>query len=152
MKAIKALAISSMLLAWMMPAQAEVKVSDAWVRITAPGQPVGAGYMTLSSDSDATLVGASTPVAASVELHEMRMQGEVMQMRRLERIALPARQPVTLAPGGLHLMLMQLKHQIVEGEVVPVELQFSDHDGRKFSLQLKLVARSAAPGGQHGSH
>jgi len=124
-------------------AQAEIKVSDAWVRTTAPGQPVAAAYMQLTSDSDVDLVGASSDVAGSVEIHEMSMAGEVMKMRQVKVLPLKAGKAVELAPGGYHLMLLDLHHQIKEGEIVPIALMIKDKAGKQNTIYLKLSARAA---------
>lgn len=132
------------LLAITTSALAEVTISQAWVRSTAPGQPVGAAYMQLVSDSDTVLVGASSPVANTVEMHEMSMNGDVMKMRQLKQIALKAGQKVTLEPGGSHLMLIDVKHQIKPDEIVPIQLEFKDKSGKTSSVDLKVKAQKAA--------
>jgi periplasmic copper chaperone A len=87
---------------------AEVEITDSWVRENAPGQSVGAAYMTLNSPQDSTLVYVETPAAGTVEIHSMRMENNVMKMRMLEELPLKAGMPEKLAPGGFHLMLFDL--------------------------------------------
>lgn len=125
-------------------ALADVSVNHAWVRSTAPGQPVGAAYMQLVSDSDTVLVSASSPVAKTVEMHEMSMNGDVMKMRQLKQIELKAGQKVSLEPGGLHLMLIDVKHQIKPDEIVPIQLEFKDKSGKSTSVDLKVKAQKEA--------
>ena len=125
-------------------ALADVSVSHAWVRSTAPGQPVGAAYMQLVSDSDTVLVSASSPVAKTVEMHEMSMNGDVMKMRQLKQIELKAGQKVTLEPGSSHLMLIDVKHQIKPDEIVPIQLEFKDKSGKSKSVDLKVKAQKEA--------
>ena len=86
---------------------AAVVVANGHVRDTLPGQTVTAGYCDLvnSGPEDAVLVAVSTPIAASVEIHETRNEAGMVRMRRLERVVVPAGSTVRLRPGGMHLML-----------------------------------------------
>ena len=102
---------------------ANFKVEDAWVRATAPGQPVGGAFMKLTSDTNAQLVGASSPVAGMVQVHMMKMQDGVMIMREMKSLPLPKGKTVELAPGGYHIMLMELKQPLKAGEHVPITLK-----------------------------
>lgn len=102
---------------------ADVKVENAWVRAPAPGQAVVGGFMDITSAKDAKLLSASTPVAGATELHEMSMKDGVMIMRAVRNIALPQGQVVKLEPGGLHLMLFDLKKQLKAGDKVPLTLK-----------------------------
>jgi periplasmic copper chaperone A len=107
------------------PAPPAVQASDVWARATAPGQTVGAAYATLTSPAPDRLVGAETPVAGRAELHTMTMEGTVMRMRPVgDGVALPAGQPIALAPGGLHLMLMDLRTPLRAGQNFPLTLRF----------------------------
>ena len=99
---------------------ADVKIANAWARATAPGQKTAVVYMDVRSDADAALVGATSPLAARVELHTMSMEGGVMRMRPLERVVLPARKTVKLAPNGAHLMLVDVSRPLKAGERVPL--------------------------------
>ncbi len=99
-----------------------VKIENAWIREPAPGQAVVGGFMDLTSDTDASLVQASSPAVGKIELHEMKMQGDVMQMREVKSIDLPKGKTVSLAPGGLHLMLYQSKNPLKAGDKVPLTL------------------------------
>jgi len=108
----------------------EVKITDAWVRENAPGQSVGAAYMTLNSPQDSTLVYAETTVADSVEIHSMTMENGVMKMRMLEELTLKAGKPEKLAPGGFHLMLFDLKKPLKAGENVTFRLCFKDKSNK----------------------
>ena len=102
---------------------ANLKVEDAWARATAPGQPVGGAFMKLTSDTNAQLVGASSPVAGMVQVHMMKMQDGVMIMREMKSLPLPKGKTVELAPGGYHIMLMELKQPLKAGEHVPITLK-----------------------------
>lgn len=113
-----------------MPVLAEVSVTDGWVRASAPGQKVGAAYMTLTSLEKSHMVYAETNRANSVEMHHMRMQDGVMKMRQLEDISLEPQQSVKLAPGDTHLMLFDLKTPLKAGEQVIFTLCFKDAAGK----------------------
>ncbi|NVD74853.1 copper chaperone PCu(A)C [Duganella sp. BJB1802] len=109
-----------------LPAFAQVTVSEAWVRGTVAAQKATGAFMTLTSAQDSRLVGASSPAAGVVEVHEMKMVDDVMRMRQIDGLALPAGQPVQLSPGGYHLMMMQLKQPLANGEKIPLTLEFED--------------------------
>jgi len=99
------LASAASLPAW----AAQISVTDAWVRATMPGQPVGGAYMQIRSDADARLIGVSSSVVPRVEVHEMTMDGDMMRMREVKAVELPKGKTVSLEPGGFHIMLMNLK-------------------------------------------
>jgi copper(I)-binding protein len=112
------------LLALSLPALAQVKVEGAWARPTVPGQQGGGGFLTLTSIAGDRLVGGSTPVAQRFELHTMAMKGDVMEMRQLDAIDLPAGKTVEFKPGGLHVMFIGLAQPLALGSKVPVTLKF----------------------------
>lgn len=122
---------------------ANVKVENAWVRATAPGQEVGGVFMTLTADADLTLVGVSSPGAGSAELHSMGMDKGTMTMRRLDRIALPKGRAVSLAPGGLHIMLFGLKAPLKAGATVPLTLTTRDAQGKYKEISTAFEVREA---------
>lgn len=102
-----------------------IDIGHPWARPTAPGQPNGGGYLKLTNGGAADkLVSARSDVAASVELHSMGMDGNVMRMRQVDAIELPAGQVVELKPGGLHIMFNGLKAPLKEGDSFPVKLTF----------------------------
>lgn len=103
-----------------------IDIGHPWARPTTPGQPNGGGYLKLANGGAATdkLLSASSDVAASVELHSMSMEGDVMRMRQVDGIELPAGQTVELKPGGLHIMFNGLKAPLKEGDSFPVKLKF----------------------------
>lgn len=138
--------IAALLLAVALPAAAaNVQVTDAWARATMPGQKVSAAYMTIRSDADTKLVGVASAAAPRVELHEMKMDGEVMRMREVGTLTLPAGKPVKLEPGGYHIMLMNLDRPIAAGEAVPLTLTI-ESGGKRETVEVKAEARS--PGGE----
>ena len=129
---------------------ANVSVSDAWARATMPGQKVSGAYMKLTADADAKLVGASSPAVPRVEVHEMKMDGDVMRMREVQAVDLPKGRTVSLEPGGYHIMLMNLAKPIAAGEVIPLTLTI-ESGGKRQTVEVKAEARM--PGGmQHHNH
>ena len=126
-----------------LPVRAQVDVAGAWVRPTVEGQLGTGAFMTLRSREPLRLVGASSAVAGVVEIHEMALQNNVMRMRAIEALPLPAGQPVELKPGGYHVMLMDLKRTLRA-----IELQFETADKRRVSQVVQAEvrgARGAAP-------
>ena len=117
-----------------------VKVENAWVRATAPGQKVAGGFLDLTADADMKLVGGSSPASNNLELHMMRMDGGVMEMRQVPDIALPKGKTVNLKPGGLHIMFIDLKQQIREGDKVPVTLTVKNAAGKEQQIQVEAQA------------
>ncbi len=134
---------------------ATVRAEQPWARATAPRQTVGGVYVTLTSPVDDRLLGASSPVAGHLEVHEMTMEGNVMRMRELTGgLKLPAGQAVALAPGGFHVMLVDLKQPLAAGQVIPVQLRF-EH-APPVDLQVRVAPVGAkgpgvAPSGAQGS-
>ena len=126
-----------------------VEVRDAWVRASVPGQTGTGAFMTLRASEGAKLVGASSPAAAVTEVHEMKMEGDVMKMRALAGdLDLPAGKTVRLQAGGYHLMLMGLKTALPKGSTVPLTLVFRYASGLQASVLLKVPVAAVAPGGQ----
>ncbi len=134
---------------------AQVSVKEPWVRATVAQQKATGVFMQLQSMQDAKLVGASSPVAGVVEVHEMAMEGGVMKMRAVPNLALPAGKAVDLKPGGYHVMLMDLKAQVKTGDMVPLTLQIEGKDGKRQTLEVKAPARAMSasqPAAGHDAH
>ena len=127
---------------------ANLSVTDAWVRATMPGQPVSGAYLRIQSDADARLVGVSSPAVARVEVHEMKMDGDVMRMRELKSVNLPKGKVVSLQPGGFHLMLMNVKKPLVAGDIIPFTLVV-ESGGKRQKIEVKAEARDRDSGGMH---
>ena len=127
-------------------APAAVKVEQAWVRPSVAGQQGTGGYMKLTAREGQRLVGASSPVAGVAEIHEMKMDGSVMTMRPIGALDLPAGRTVELKPGGLHLMLMDLKQPLAAGTTVPLTLVLKDRRGVESRVETQLVVGQSAPG------
>src|SRR5271154_6894911 len=98
-----------------LPAHAVVTVTDAWVKATAPGQTTAAAYLQIKSDAPAKLVGVSSPAAKTTQMHEMKMEGNVMQMRPLDALDLPAGMTVEFKPGANHIMLTDIVKPLKKG-------------------------------------
>jgi len=138
----RALILALIGLALAAPAVADnVKIENAWARATAPGQKVAAGFLDLTADADMVVVGGSSPVSKSLELHFMRMDNGVMEMRQMKEIALPKGQTVKLEPGGLHIMFIGMKNQIKAGDKVPVTLIVKGADGKEQKLAVEAEVR-----------
>ena len=118
-----------------------ITISDAWSRATAPGQENGSIGLVITSQKDARIIAVSSPVAKSAELHTMTMDNGVMTMRQLEDMPLPAKQPVTLGPGGDHLMLFGIKHPLKAGSKVPLSLTIEFADKSKETITIKALVR-----------
>ena len=123
-----------------------VKVTGGWVRSTVPGQKGSGAFMKITATEGVRLTGVSSPVAGVAEVHEMKMDGDVMKMRAVPVIELPAGRTLELKPGGYHLMLMDLKQSLPVGSTVPVTLVFRDGKGAERRVEVKLPVASAAPG------
>jgi copper(I)-binding protein len=124
---------------------AAVKVEGAWARASVPGQKGTGAFMKLTAKDGARLVGASSPVAGVTEVHEMKMEGDVMKMRAVPALELPAGKPVELKPGGYHVMLLDLKAPLAKDTVVPITLVFKDSKGAESRLELKVPVSATAP-------
>jgi hypothetical protein len=126
------------------PAQLEVK--DAWAGATPGKAENGAAYVTITSPTADRLVSASTPVAKKAELHTMSMQGMLMKMRPISGVDIPAGQPVSLKPGGEHIMLMGLNQPLREGQSFPLTLDFEKAGPRTVTVTVaKAGAKEPGP-------
>jgi copper(I)-binding protein len=121
-----------------------IKIENAYTRATVPGQQVAGGFMKIENKGPMDqLLSASSPVAGEVQLHEMAMDGNIMKMRQVKDIAVPAGGAVELKPGGLHLMFMNIKSPLAAGESVPVKLKFA----KAGEVDVKMPINAM---GQHG--
>ena len=135
-------------------AQAQIQVEGAWARASVQGQKATGAFMKLTAKDGAKLVSASSPAAGVTEVHEMKMEGDVMKMRAVTGLDLPAGQAVELKPGGYHVMLMDLKAPLAKGSTVPVTLTFKNAQGAESKLELQVPVQAQMPAmqGGHGSH
>jgi periplasmic copper chaperone A len=145
-RAVVSLFIAATGLALAPPVNAQVTVANPWVRGTVAGQKGTGAFMQLTSVVDITLVDAASPAAKIVEIHEMKIDGGMMKMKAVDRLPLPAGQPVELRPGGYHVMLMDLPAPLKAGDVVPVTLTFEDKAGRKTTLVVNAPVRALTAG------
>ena len=120
-----------------------IKIENAYVRATAPGQPAAGAFMKIENSGSADqLVSASSPAAGEVQLHQMSMEGNVMKMGQVKDIAVPANGSVDLKPGGYHIMLMNIKAPLRAGETVPVKLKFAKAGEVEVKLPVNAVGSS----------
>jgi copper(I)-binding protein len=134
-------------------AQADVVVKESWVRGTTPAQKATGAFMEITSTEDAALLSASSPVAGVVEIHVSKMENNMMTMRAIPRLDLPAGKGVKLAPGGNHVMLMDLKQQMKKGDIVPITLKVEGKDKKVQTIEVKAEVRDlAAPAATDHGH
>ncbi|MEP7101629.1 MAG: copper chaperone PCu(A)C [Burkholderiales bacterium] len=125
-----------------------IKIDHPYARSTAAGQPTGGGYMSfVNAGVGDRLVSASADVAKSVELHEMKMEGDVMKMRQVEGIEIGGGKTVELKPGGYHLMFVGLKAPLKEGASFPMKLKFEK--AGEVTVEVKIEAPGTAHGAKH---
>jgi copper(I)-binding protein len=131
-----------------------VKVSNPWTRATAPGQAVAGAFMELTASADMTLVGARSPAAKTAELHTMSMDKGVMSMRQVKKIDLPKGKTVSLKPGGLHLMLIDLNAPLQAAQNAQITLIVNDRLGKTSEIAVAVPVRAVAdmPGAAHQHH
>lgn len=120
-------------------------VDGAWIRASVPGQQATGAFMRIIAKEPTKLVGASSPAAGTAEVHEMKMEGDVMRMRPAGAIDLPVGKPFELKPGGYHLMLQDLKGPLKAGSTVALTLVFRDAKGAETRKNLNVPVALAAP-------
>lgn len=128
-----------------------LRIDHPWARPTVGGQRAGGGFMTLDNRAGGAdrLIAASSPAAERVELHSMAMEGDVMRMRQIDAIELPAGQTVALQPGGLHFMLMGLKQPLTLGARVPLTLRFEKAGEVSVEIAIENPALAAPAAHEH---
>ena len=134
---------------------AQTTVTQPWVRATVPQQTASGAFMQLRSADSAKLVSATSPIAASVQIHKMEMTGQTMKMREVDAIDLPAGETVNLASGGFHIMLVGLKRQLKEGETVPLSLVIERKNGKRETVAIDAPVKPltySAPQGAAQMH
>ena len=145
MKRLAVAAVMAMALAAHAQRSADIDVKSAWARPTVAGQMGTGAFMHLKSRDGARLLGASSDVAGVVEIHEMAMEGNVMRMRPIRSLDLPAGSTVELKPGGHHVMLMDLKRPLATGEKINVELRLETRDKKLVTQPIEIEIRPRAP-------
>ena len=126
---------------------ATVKVEGAWARASVQGQTGTGAFMRLTAQDGARLVRAESPAAGVTEVHEMKMEGDVMKMRAIPALELPAGKTVELKPGGYHVMLLDLKAPLAKDTALPLTLVFQDAKGAESTLNLSVPVATTPPGG-----
>ncbi|WP_168735259.1 copper chaperone PCu(A)C [Pseudothauera rhizosphaerae] len=128
-----------------------VSAGNPHVRQPPPNAPAAGAFMTLRNTgaTEVRLVAASSPAAGRAELHTHRHEDGMMKMRRIEAIAIRAGGEAVLQPGGLHVMLMDLKSPLGEGDVVPLELQFDDGSSLRVDAPVVRPATGMQGAGGH---
>jgi|TARA_R110002020_G_scaffold451034_1_gene664849 periplasmic copper chaperone A len=107
-------------------AEESVRLSDAWARASVLASRPVASYLTIESAVEDRLLGVTTPVAGHVMIHVVEKDGDVSRMKHIETLELPTGERITLAPGGMHLMLMGLQDKLSEGTTFPMTLSFEN--------------------------
>ena len=132
-----------------LPAWAQVQIENAWIRPTAPGAKVAAGYMVIRNAGATAdkLVSASSPAAERVETHVTMKDGDILRMREVKGYDVPAKGAFELRPGGAHLMLVNIKTPLAQGQKVPALLRFEKAGEVKAEFSVGQPA-----GAGHGHH
>jgi len=145
---LRSLMLATLLAATAAQAQNALRVDNAWARPTVAGQAAGGGYLKISGGAAADkLVAASAPVSRGVELHQMAMDGDVMRMRAITAVDVPAGATVQLAPGGLHLMFVGLNKPLKAGDSFPLTLKFER--AGEVKVEVKVGPMRADAAGEH---
>lgn len=146
-----ALALAIGLSTWWIPAAAgDIDIRQPWARASAGAGKTAAAYVTIVNGGAAdALIGATTPVAARAALHGHQMDGDMMKMRPIDRVALAPGATVILAPGGIHIMMFGLIRRLVEGETFPLTLTFENAGALHVTATVAGVGAKGPPDGGH---
>ncbi len=133
----------SVLSASALASEPAVVVADPWVREPVPGRNISAGYMTLdnAAEQEQVLVAVHSPDAERVEIHSHTHVDGMMRMRKEEQVAIPAGSSLSLEPGGLHLMLFELREGLKAGDEMALELEFADGSRLPLSAPVRGIER-----------
>ncbi len=118
---------------------ANVQVNNAWIKLAPPNATTNAAYMQISNPEvqTQTIVGISTDCCAMAMLHQMQYEGDKVSMAHLDQLIIPAKSSVQLAPGGMHIMLMQARETLSLNRQVAITLEFSDGHSQTINLTVK---------------
>jgi periplasmic copper chaperone A len=122
-------------------AAATVTVKEPWVRATVAQQKATGAFMQLTTDQNTRLISAQSPVANIVEIHEMRMVEQTMKMRAISGLDVIVGKTVELKPGSYHIMLIDLKQTLKEGDIIPLTLTFEDQNKKQEVIEIKAPAK-----------
>jgi copper(I)-binding protein len=129
-----------------------VSVSDPWIRATVAGQKATGAFMKITSKEGAKLTGVSSPAAGIAEVHEMKMEKDVMKMAAIPSLNVPAGGAVELKPGSYHVMLMDLKSPLADKSTVPLTLTFENAKGVKSKVDLQVPVKAMKTMNSHTEH
>ncbi len=129
---------------------AQITVTMPWIRATVPGQKVAAAYMEIKSGEPVALVAARSPAAKRTEIHEMKMENNIMKMGPIARLEIPRGKTVALTPGGYHVMMIDILHPLKKGDSVPVTLTFEDRSRKTRTVEVKAEVRDSPPAAHTG--
>lgn len=147
------LALSCAAVSTLAQTAAPVAVEGAWARASVQGQKSSGAFMKLTAREPLSLVGVSSPAAGLAEVHEMKMDGDVMRMRAVAGgLALAPGKVLELKPGGYHLMLHELKAPLKPGTTVPLTLLFKTAKGEERKLDVAVPVSATPPAAGHGGH
>ena len=121
-------------------AEESVRISDAWARASVLASRPVASYLTIESAVEDRLLGVATPVAGHVMIHAVEKDGDISRMKHIETLELPSGERFTLAPGGMHLMLMGLQDKLSEGTTFPMTLSFENAGEIKIEVSVLGIA------------
>ncbi len=130
-------------------------IGHPWSRETAPGQKAGGGFLTITNKgkTEDRLISATSPAAADVQIHMMKVEDGVMRMRRVTGgLAIPAGGTLELKPGGYHIMFMGLKKPFKQGDMIPATLAFARQGKVAVRFKVQPIASTAPMEGGHGGH
>lgn len=142
----------SLLLSPISVAAESLQLSQAWARATPPNAGVAGAFLHIENTSRTAdrLLSVQTDAAKSVEIHEMRMEGDLMQMRELKAgIILAAKTTTVLKPGGIHLMLIAPKQPLIEGQTITLHLIFENAGKRTLQFKVYKQAPSTTTNAEH---
>ena len=120
----------------------DIAITDSWARATVPGQKATGAFMKITAKQSSRLVAASSPVAGITEIHEMKMDKDVMRMSAVTALDLPAGKAVELKPGGYHVMLMDLKGPLADKSSIPMTLTLENSQGQKSQVEVQIPVRA----------
>ncbi len=131
-----------------------VSVVDPYVRLAPPGAQATAAFMVLRNDADkdTALVKVENPLSKLTELHNHINDGGVMKMRPVKSIEIKAKGEAALKPGGYHVMMIELKAPMKEGDTVPLTLQFADGSTKRVEAKIMKATAEPAPAMDHSQH
>jgi copper(I)-binding protein len=126
-----------------------VVVTDPWIRSTVQGQKATGAFMKIASKDGAKLIEVSSPVAGISEIHEMKMEKEVMKMAAIKSLNVPVGGLVELKPGSYHIMLMDLKSPLAAQSKIPLTLTFESANGVKSKVEVQALVKVMGMANEH---